>query len=128
MQLADDVPQREPALRVEARGRLVEEQHVGVVHDRPGDHQPLRHAARQLVDVGAGPVGEPELLEQLAGLAVCFARVHAEVATVEEEVLGDVERTVEGVRLRHDADHLLGGRGLGDHVDAADPRLARRSG
>ena len=87
VQLVDDVPQREPALRVEARRGLVEEQHVGLVHDRPRDHQPLRHPARQLVDVGLGPVGEPELLEQLAGLAVCFLRAHAEVTTVEEEVL-----------------------------------------
>jgi hypothetical protein len=57
---------------------------------------------------------------------VCFARVHAEIATVEEEVLGDVERAVERVRLRHHADHLLGGGRVGDDVDAPDPRLARR--
>ena len=68
VQLADDVPQGEAALRVEARRRLVEEQHVGIVHDRPGDHQPLGHAARHLGDVGRGPVGQAELLEQLVGL------------------------------------------------------------
>ncbi len=74
VQLADHVPQREPALRIEAGGRLVEEQHVGVVHDRPGDHQPLRHAARQLVHVRRGAVGEPELLEQLIRLDRATAR------------------------------------------------------
>ena len=124
VQLADHVPQREAALRVEARGRLVEEQHVGVVHDRPRHHQPLRHAARQLVDVRRGPVREPELLEQLARPCVRVARAHAEVAAVEVQVLGDVERAVERVGLRHDADDLLGRRGPGDHVDAADDRRA----
>ena len=69
VELADDVPQREAALRVEARGRLVEEQHVGLVHDRPRHHQPLRHAAGELVGAGIGPVGQAELLEQRAGLA-----------------------------------------------------------
>ena len=44
-------------------------EHVGVVHDRPRDHQPLRHAARELVDFGPGAVGEAELLEQLVGRA-----------------------------------------------------------
>ena len=73
VELAHDVPQREAALRVEARGRLVEEEHIGIVEDRPGDHQPLGHAARQLGHVGASPVGEAELLEHLVGLAMCFA-------------------------------------------------------
>ena len=40
---------------------------------------------------------------------MCFLGAHAEVTTVEVQVLGDVERAVEGVGLRHDADHLLGG-------------------
>ena len=91
VELADDVPEREAALRVEARGRLVEEQHVGVVHDRPRDHQPLRHAARKLVDGGARPIREPKLLEQLTGSVVRLTRAHPEVAAVEVEVLLDVQ-------------------------------------
>ena len=47
VQLAEDLPQREPALRVEPRGRLVEEQDRRPVEDRPRDHQPLGHPARQ---------------------------------------------------------------------------------
>ncbi len=35
VELAEDLPQGEPALRVEAGGRLVHEQHGGPVHDRP---------------------------------------------------------------------------------------------
>ena len=39
--------------RVERRERLVEEQHVGVAGQRPGEADALLHAARQLVGVGA---------------------------------------------------------------------------
>ena len=47
VQLAEDLPQREPALRVEPGGRLVHEQHGGPVEDRARDHQPLGHPARK---------------------------------------------------------------------------------
>ena len=46
----EDLPQREPALGIEAGGRFVHEQHGRPVEDRPGDHQPLGHAAGQRVD------------------------------------------------------------------------------
>ena len=45
VQLAEDLPQRDAALRVEAGGRLVEEQDLRSVEDRPGHHQPLCHPA-----------------------------------------------------------------------------------
>jgi hypothetical protein len=57
VELAEDLPQREPALRVEAGGRLVEEQHGGPVQDRARHHEPLRHAAGQRVHRGLGPLG-----------------------------------------------------------------------
>ena len=74
------------------------------------------------------PVGEAELLEQPVGLAARDPRRHAEEATVEVEVLPDGQRPVEGVRLRHDADHLLGRDRMRDDVDAADEAHGRSSG
>ncbi len=126
MQLADHVPERQATLRIETGGRLVEEQDIGDVHDRPGDHQALSHASRELGDVGPGTVGEPELLEELSRAFVGVPRVHPEVAAVEVQVLRDVERAVQGVGLRHDANHLLEGGGLHDRVDAADGGPPRR--
>ena len=64
VQLAEDLPQGDAALRVEAGGRLVEEQDRRAVHDRPGHHEALGHAARERHHRGAGAVGEAELLEQ----------------------------------------------------------------
>ena len=58
VQLAEDLPQRDAALRVEAGGRLVEEQHLRPVHDRPRHHQALGHAARQRHHRRLRPVGQ----------------------------------------------------------------------
>ncbi len=51
VQLAEELPQREPALRVEAGSRLVHEEDRRPVEDRPGDHEPLRHPAGQGMNV-----------------------------------------------------------------------------
>ena len=83
------------------------------------DHHALRQATGELVDFGPGSVGEVELLEQLVGRAPRFAMTHSEVAAVEVEVLADVERTVERIGLRDDADDLLCARD-------ARPRRCRR--
>ena len=45
---------------------------------------------------------------------------------MEVQVLPDGELPVERVRLRDDADQLLGGRGVPDHVDAGDEGPSRR--
>ena len=125
VELPQDVPQREPALGVEAGGRLVEEEHGGPVEDRPGDHQPLGHPAREGVDRCLRPLGQLELLEQLVGRPPRLPGADAEEPAVEVEVLPDVQLAVERVLLGDDADELLGQRRVGDDVDAADERLAR---
>ena len=52
---------------------------------------------------------------------------HAEVPTMELEVLEHGHRPIEGVALWDDADQLLGERRLGDQVDTADQdRTTRR--
>ena len=55
VELAEDLPQREAALRVEARRRLIEEQHRRAVEDRARHHQPLGHPSGQGEDRGLGP-------------------------------------------------------------------------
>ena len=44
--------------RVEAAGRLVEQQHLRVVQQHAGQAEPLRHAARQARDQGVALVAE----------------------------------------------------------------------
>ena len=43
-------PDRQPGLRVEPGGRLVEDDQVGLVDQRPGDQQPALHAPGQRPD------------------------------------------------------------------------------
>ena len=77
---------------VERGGRLVGDQHLGVVGDRHRDHHPLAHAAGQLVRVGVdAAIGlrDGHLLEQLDRLA-CAA------------LLGEL-----GLVRLHDQRHLL---------------------
>ena len=82
-----------------------------------------------VVDVGPRPVREPEPSRAVSSATARARRcVHAEVTTVEVEVLADVERAVERVRLRDDADDLLGEGRVRDDVDPADRGRRRRSG
>ena len=73
-QLAQAVPDEQPRGRVEAGRGLVEEEHLGRVHQGPRDHHALRLAAGEHVGLLLGAVEQPELLEQLVGAAVALAR------------------------------------------------------
>ena len=56
--------QRMPG-RVEAVGRLVEDQHLGIAQQRGGDGQPLAHAHRVALDAPVAGVGDPDQLQHL---------------------------------------------------------------
>ena len=126
VQLVEDLPQGEAALRVEAGGRLVEEQDVRIVRDAARDHQTLGHAARERVDAGRGAVGQTELLQQFRRPRPRLPPVHPEVPAVVVEVLPYGEAAVERVGLGDDADRLLGQGRFAGHVHATDAGPARR--
>jgi hypothetical protein len=63
----EQVPEVASRLRVERRGRLVEEQHLGVVDQRAGDREPLGLAAGQVLDPAVGLVDQPDPLQPLVG-------------------------------------------------------------
>jgi hypothetical protein len=50
LQPVQPLPQHVPRLRVEPGGRLVEQQHLGLVDQRPRDREPALHAARERID------------------------------------------------------------------------------
>jgi len=52
--------------RVEAVGRLVQDQQSRRGQERRGEPQPLPHPEREAADAVVGDVGEPDLLERLA--------------------------------------------------------------
>ena len=129
-ELADDVPHAQPAGRVEAGGRLVEEQHRRARHQAGGEVEAAAHAARVGLDHAVGGVGELEPLEQLGGPAPWRpAGTGSAERADQHEVLRAGEQLVEGGVLPGDADDAAHGRGVGDDVEAGDPgRAARRAG
>ena len=115
-----------------ARGRLVEEHHVGVHRQRPGDRHALLLAAGEVRRVGVHLVGQPDLLQvpagDLDGLGLA-APVHPLLGDGEVAQHGQVREQVE--RLEHHADPAADlvdvDVRVGD-LDALDEDLARRSG
>ena len=63
-QVLDDVEDLADQLRVERRGGLVEEQHLGLQGERAGDGDALLLAAGELPRVGVRLLGQPDPLQQ----------------------------------------------------------------
>ena len=71
----DRLPERDAAARVEAGGRLVEEEDRRPRDERGGEVEPAAHAARVGPDEAVGGLGEVEALEQLASRALAASRL-----------------------------------------------------
>ncbi len=88
--------------RIQAGGRLVEEQHLRVAEQRPRQRDPLAQALGQRAARIAGPVGQ---VDGPQGAVDALARVGDLVEVGEAlEVLGHAQAEVEARRLRHDRD------------------------
>jgi hypothetical protein len=59
---ADEVEDLAAAGRVERRGRLVEEEHLGVADEAGGEPEPLEHPAGEPADPAVERVAEPDLV------------------------------------------------------------------
>ena len=70
VQLLDQVVDGIDENGVEARGRLVEEDDLGLVDEGPGDRHALAHAARDLRGVLVAHAGQAHLLELLLDAAL----------------------------------------------------------
>ena len=125
-QLDDPLPEEQPRLRVEPRRRLVEHEQLRLVHQRPGDHQPLGHPARVLVDLVGLPPAQAEPVEQLERPLAPVPPRRAEVGSVEGQVLERRQRPVEVAHLRDDGDPLLDGHRVLADVDPIDEDSTRR--
>jgi hypothetical protein len=104
-QAGEDRPQVGAALRVESRGRLVEEQDRGPVHQRDGDVEVPAHAARVGPYLPVGRLGQPELLEQLGHAAAQFAAAHPVDLALQRQVLVAGQDGERPAALADRADH-----------------------
>src|SRR5262249_12424768 len=106
-QLADHVPHPQPAGRVEAGGRLVQEQHRRPGHQAGGEVEAAAHAARVLLEHPVGGVGQVELPEELGGPGFCLAAAQAAEAADHDQVLAAGQDLVDGGVLGGYADAAL---------------------
>jgi hypothetical protein len=98
--------------RVDPDGRLVQEQHLGLVQQAAGDVQPLPHPPRVALDALLLPAGQPRELQQLADARLLLAGRHAvqlgEVAQVVQPGEPFVEPAVAAEHVADLAPHRSG--------------------
>ncbi len=116
---ADDVPDLVAAPRIEAGGRLVEEEELRRHHQARGDVEPAPHAAGEFLDLLARRLGEPEGAEQFLRSRFRLAAAIAEQPAEEDEVLVAGEILVDRGELAGEADPPA------DRVGVARPRRGR---
>ena len=110
--MLEQVEQLELMGDVEGRGRLVEQQQLGLLHERLGKHHELLLAARELGEAAIRQLRDAETGQRLSGIAArprsTLARQYEPISTTSRTERSKSEREL----LRHQR-HLLG------HVAAA---------
>ena len=97
------LPDQVPCLRVEAGGRLVHEDDVRVVDQRARERETALHAARERVQLGVLAPLQARELHQARNTARDLRGRQAEIAPIDDEILGAGEVRIEVVELRHHA-------------------------
>src|SRR6185437_8310924 len=123
-QPADRLPHVAAAARVQAGGRLVEEQHLRLGDQAHGQVEAPPHTAGVGGHGLAGRVDQVELLEQGGRPAPAFAPVEVVQVGHQAQVLLAGEQQVDGGELAGDADRGAHGAGLAVDVVPGDPGLA----
>src|SRR5919112_1302007 len=105
VQLPDVAPQLVAQLHVYARRRLVQEQHLGVVHEGPGEEHAPFHPSRERI--GSLPTFPRELepLQELLGPLAGLLSGDTVVSGVEEQSLLDGQELIQVHFLGGNPDH-----------------------
>ena len=112
LDLREHLPDRDARHRIEAGGRLVEEEDARLVHQAARDLDAPPHAARQVLHLRLAPLRQLDRLEQLGDQPLALRARHAVQLREDDQVLLDAQLEVAGHRLRNDADRLAHAVGL----------------
>ena len=102
--LADDFPEKQTRLRVQAGAGFVEEKNLRIVHHGARDRKPLHHAAGETADHLIGSIRQLEPFEENSGAFGAFVRRKTEIGAVKGENFARGEGKIEIGTLGHDAD------------------------
>ena len=112
--LPDLLAQLPAHLRVQRREGLVEEEHLRLDRERPGEGDPLLLAARHLVRISVGLLLEPDELEHRSGPLAALVLAHAPQAQPVGDVVDARHVGEQAVRLEDDAHAALARRDVRD--------------
>ena len=126
-QLAEELAQLDPGARIEARGRLVEQQDLRVVDEGVGQAEPLLHAARQRLDVVRRACRPRSTSSSRSPIIRRRAGGRQAVAAGEEvEVLPDLHVVVDTEDVGHEAEDATDLVGVPGDRPAVDLGVAGR--
>ncbi len=118
LQPADHLQELESGMRVEARGRLVEDGDLGLLHHDLGDAQTLAHAARVGRNPSVDHVGQLHALHRLHDAPADLRSRNSEQACRVGQILPRRQVIVEAHRIRQVTDPALDLEGLAHRVEA----------
>jgi hypothetical protein len=118
------VPDRQPARRVQPRGRLVEEQHLRLVHERRREIEAALHAAGVALDHPVRGVLELDQREQLPRARRGLRRAEPEQPAVQDQELAARLARIQSRLLKCHADPPPSAIGVARDVDAGNLRAA----
>ena len=101
---ANDFPQQDARLGIEAGAGFVEKQDLRIVHHGAGNGEPLHHAAGKSAHHLIGTFREFEFFKQGVGALISQLGSKSKVGAVEDEDLAGGQREIEVGTLRDDAD------------------------
>ena len=124
----EQLPELVAGDRIHAGGRLVQQEHVGLVQHGDRQGEPLLQPQREVLGRGFEVRAQAEAVDQLDDPGVGPVSGQVEDLGVEVEVLPHRKLAVERECLRHVADALAGGQVVGVHGLAEQLCLAFRGG
>src|SRR5882724_8939407 len=121
---ANDFPQEQAGLRVEASAGFVEKKNLRVVHHGARDGKALHHTAGEAADHLVGAIGEFEALQEGCRALGAFLRGEAEIRAVKRQDLTSGKGEIQIGALGDNADETLDGDLRLPNVVFSDKRLA----
>src|SRR5580700_11068979 len=124
LEVSDDAEQLRGGVRVEARGRLVEDGDLRAFHQNFGKAETLPHAAREGGDALVGKFGEPDPPDRVGDALLALGEAKADQACGVAQIIGGGEVVIKADRVRQVADAALDRKRLARWIEAEYAHLA----
>src|SRR5580692_1314490 len=124
LEAADDAEKLRGGVRIEARGRLVEDGDLRALHQNLGKAETLPHAAREGGNALVGKLGEPDPLDRVGDALLAFGEAKADQAGGVAQIVGGGEVVIKTDRVRQIADTALDRKRLARRIKAEDAHFA----